>query len=64
LGFIHQKNIIHGDIKPENIILDLEGVPRIMDFGLSNCYSKNNFYQTGGTLAYKTPEVILERNHT
>ena len=35
-----------------------------MDFGLSNCYSKNNFYQTGGTLAYKTPEVILERNHT
>jgi len=51
-------------MKPENIILDLEGVPRIMDFGLSNCYSKNNVYQTGGTLAYKTPEVILERNHT
>jgi len=30
-----------------------------MDFGLANSYSKRNFNQTGGTLAYQAPELIL-----
>ena len=35
-----------------------------MDFGLSNCYTKHNSGQNGGTLVYKAPEVLQERNHT
>lgn len=30
---LHRKDILHQDIKPDNIILDRQGVPRIIDFG-------------------------------
>lgn len=32
---LHQKNIIYRDIKPENILMDLDGHIRIADFGLA-----------------------------
>lgn len=36
LKYIHENNIIHNDIKPENIIIDYNtSVPKIIDFGLS-----------------------------
>jgi len=35
LDYIHDYNIIHNDIKPENIVFDNEGYPRITDFGIS-----------------------------
>lgn len=35
LGYIHQLNIIHRDIKLENILIDNEGVVKIADFGVS-----------------------------
>lgn len=35
LKFIHEKGIIHGDIKPENVMITKKFVPKIVDFGLS-----------------------------
>lgn len=35
LDYIHDYNIIHNDIKPENIVFDHQGYPRITDFGIS-----------------------------
>lgn len=35
LAYIHNKNIIHGDIKLENILLDNDGIVKICDFGIS-----------------------------
>ena len=35
LEHAHEQRIIHRDIKPQNVILDHEGKPHLMDFGLA-----------------------------
>ncbi len=49
LYFVHQRNIVHHDIKPDNILLTAEGTLKIGDFGIANSY--------GGTMAYLAPEM-------
>ena len=61
LSYAHQNGIIHGDIKPSNILLTNEGIPLIVDFGLSKDFKnfatpKDNEFT--GTLAYAAPEQI------
>ncbi|KAK3119796.1 hypothetical protein QOZ80_9AG0675330 [Eleusine coracana subsp. coracana] len=38
LHYLHQQKIIHLDLKPANILLDHDMVPKIADFGLSKCF--------------------------
>ena len=64
LKYIHGKNIIHNDIKLENIMIDKNYVPKIIDFGLS-CYDdKYEDYlgkhckSYGGTPWYIAPEFF------
>jgi len=55
----HDKNIIHRDIKSENIMLDAAGNLKIMDFGLAKLRSGAGITKTGtslGTLSYMSPE--------
>lgn len=39
---MHQIGIAHRDLKPENILIDYNHKVKIIDFGLSNTYSKSN----------------------
>lgn len=67
----HEKKIIHGDIKPENIMLDANNRVKILDFGVARrAWSANPEEATrsietmtvaGGTPAYMAPEVLLQR---
>ena len=62
----HQQGIIHRDLNPSNILVDLDGVPRILDFGLAKDVWRTDTErdkslvtlsgQVVGTLPYLSPE--------
>ena len=57
--YIHENNIIHRDIKLDNILLDNDHNPKLCDFGISSIQRKNiRINDTAGTPAYLAPEVI------
>ena len=41
IRYLHEHNIIHLDLKPANILLDDDMIPKITDFGLSRCFDEN-----------------------
>jgi tetratricopeptide (TPR) repeat protein/TolB-like protein/predicted Ser/Thr protein kinase len=67
----HEKGIIHGDIKPENIMLAPGNRVKILDFGVARRAWNSNpnevtksletMTASGGTPAYMAPEVLLQR---
>ena len=60
LQYIHSKNIIHRDIKSQNIFLMKNGKLKIGDFGIAKALtnSKNNASTVIGTPYYFSPEII------
>src|SRR5690606_31288206 len=60
LQHAHESNIIHRDIKPSNILLDVRGVPLLMDFGIARWICAGQTLTAGqqvvGTAAYMAPE--------
>jgi eukaryotic-like serine/threonine-protein kinase len=60
LDYAHHHGVIHRDIKPSNILLDAEGRPHLMDFGLAKREAEEiSMTQEGqvlGTPAYMSPE--------
>jgi serine/threonine protein kinase len=63
---LHLRNIVHGDIKPENLVIDAKGRVRLIDFGLSQELMPGKTLNSRqiGSLFYQAPEVITERPHT
>ncbi len=61
IGYAHSRGFVHRDIKPSNIIINPEGVAKIMDFGISKSLFQTSFTKTGakiGTIYYMSPEQI------
>ena len=64
LVYIHGLEIIHHDIKLENLIIDSNGNVKIADFGLSNFQKNENEKKSiiFGTLKYMSPEMLEKTN--
>ncbi|MEH2066453.1 MAG: AAA family ATPase [Nostoc sp.] len=68
LGRIHAANVIHKDINPGNIVLNLDtGVVKIIDFGIATEFNRTNPtfkspHVLEGTLAYLSPEQTGRMN--
>lgn len=66
LNAIHSKHIMHLDLKPQNILIDLKGCVKICDFGLAVMYDQNNIStmpSEAASLWYRAPEVHLKRKY-
>jgi len=65
IQYLHKREIIFRDLKPDNVVIDSEGHCKLTDFGLSkegidDNISANSFC---GSLAYLAPEMLAQQGH-
>jgi eukaryotic-like serine/threonine-protein kinase len=58
LAHAHQRNLIHRDVKPKNILLTKEGVAKLTDLGLARAIDDKDAAETEAGKAYGTPYYI------
>ncbi|XP_049446847.1 cGMP-dependent protein kinase 2 [Epinephelus fuscoguttatus] len=62
--YLHKKNIMYRDLKPENLMLDVKGYVKLVDFGFAKELVRGEkTYSFVGTPEYMAPEIIKNQGH-
>lgn len=65
LRYLRLNNILHRDIKPDNLVFDKKGYLNLTDFGISKKVKNNKIIKDkSGTPGYLSPEVFTGKNQT
>ncbi len=68
LHYAHSQGVVHRDVKPSNVMIDAEGCPHLMDFGLAKRdageVTMTMEGQVLGTPAYMSPEQARGEGHS
>ncbi|GAB4844856.1 hypothetical protein Ancab_038246 [Ancistrocladus abbreviatus] len=63
LKYLHDKNVVHRDIKCANILVASSGTVKLADFGLAKATKLNDLKSCKGTAFWMAPEVVNQKNH-
>jgi CRP-like cAMP-binding protein len=62
LGYFHRREIAYRDLKLENVLIDDDGYPKIIDLGFAKVVTHKTFTMCG-TMEYLAPEIIIAKGH-
>ena len=65
LAYAHKNGVIHRDIKPSNILIGIDGIVKLTDFGLARPQDLSAITEQGnmiGTPGYTAPEILQGRS--
>lgn len=61
--YLHSKNIVYRDLKPENLLIGADGFLKLTDFGFAK-FVEARTYTLCGTPEYLAPEILLNKGIT
>lgn len=65
IDFCHKRGVMHRDLKPQNLLIDMNGRLKLADFGLARafCIPVRAYTHEVITLWYRAPEILLGSRH-